>query len=129
MLPGEPNRMKQYVDRPPFLRAAIASVLIGAGVLSGCASATIDDAVPTAASSGLAGGPKDTGTFPNLNVKPQVATQQFTPQEQAAQTQALQSAEAAQAAQSTATTTDPAVLRKLAQTHAEDALKKIEAQQ
>ncbi len=123
MLPGEPNRMKQYLDRLPFLQAAIVSVTIGAGMLSGCASATIDDAVP------MAEGPKDTGTYPNLNVKPQSAAQQFTTAEQTSETQALQSAQAAQAAQAAATTTDPAVLRKLAQTHADDALKKIEAQQ
>lgn len=126
------------------MRPAIASVLIGAGVLSGCASATIDDAVPTAASPQAApvqgvsepvetalssGGPKDTGTYPNLNIKPQAAHEQITPEQKSAEIQGLQSAQAAQAARGTGgETTDPELLRKLAATHAEDALKQIEGQ-
>ena len=130
--------MKQRLGRPFFLRSAIAPALIGIGLLSGCASATIDDAVPTAASQNVSepvetalssGGPKNTGTFPNLNIPRQAANEQITPEQKASETAALQAAQTKQAANSTASTTDPEELRKLAATHAEDALKAIEAQQ
>ena len=85
-----------------------------------------NNAVPTAAN-----GPRNTGTFPNLNIKPEVATAQISPEEKQAQIQALQAAQQQQAATGSAGTgtTDPVLLRKLAATHADDALKAIEAQE
>ena len=65
--------------------------------LAGCASATMDDAVPTAAD-----GPKNSGTFPNLNIKPQVATEQITPEEKQAQVAAMTAAQQEQAAKAAA---------------------------
>jgi hypothetical protein len=131
--------MKQRLDRLPFFPSTLVAALIAAGVLSGCASATIEDAVPTAAApqadasapveTALSGGPKDTGTFPNLNIPRQAANQQLTPEQTTAEIEALKAAQAQQAAKEAgSSSTDPAVLRKLAETHAQDALKSIEAQ-
>jgi hypothetical protein len=134
--------MKQRLDRLPFFPSALVAALIAAGVLSGCASATIEEAVPTAAApavpaeqastpveTALSGGPKDTGTYPNLNIPRQAANQQLTPEQTTAEIEALKAAQAQQAAKEAgSSSTDPAVLRKLAETHADDALKSIEAQ-
>jgi hypothetical protein len=103
-------------------------------------------AVPPAAGTGLdapletvaapeapagTGGARNTGTFPNLNVKPQAANVQISNPEKQAEVQALRAEQ--QAHESTIATagkgtTDPALLRKLAAQHAEEALKKIEGQ-
>lgn len=145
--------MKQCLDWPVFVRGGLVAALVATGALSGCATATIDEAVPTAAGPQAAPasaqgvpatdtvpsavataeaassvGPKDTGTYPNLNVPRQSANAQFTPEQRAAEAEALQAAHTAQAAQATSTTTDPAILRKLAETHADEALKKIEGE-
>jgi hypothetical protein len=74
-------------------------------------------------------GPKNTGTFPNLNIKPGVAAAQITDEEKAAELQALQAAQAehnATLATAGKGIENPALLRKLAAEHAKDALKKIE---
>jgi hypothetical protein len=109
--------------------------------LAGCASATIDEAVPsaelrpapaeaTAQPAAQADAPRKTGTFPNLNIKPQVASEQISSEEKQAQVDALTSAQKQQAAAAAASTgtTDPVLLRKLAAEHAAAALKEIEAQ-
>ena len=123
---------------------------------SGCASTSIEDAAPTASASTLpenaprpagaqrgtasatdaavaieAEGPKDTGTFPNLNIPPKVAADQITDDQKTAQTTDLRATQ--QGAATTAAglgqgMTDPALLRKIAAQHAADALKKIKAQ-
>jgi hypothetical protein len=120
--------MKQRLDRALSLRSGVVPAVVGLALMSaalaGCASATIDDAVPTAAD-----GPRNSGTFPNLNVQPQVATEQISPEEKQAQIEAMQSAQQQQVAAGSAgtATTNPVLLRKLAATHANDALKTIEA--
>lgn len=124
---------------------------------SGCASTSIEDAAPTASASTLpenaprpagaqrgtasatdastaaseAEGPKDTGTFPNLNIPPKVAADQITDDQKAAQTTDLRATQ--QGAATTAASlgqgmTDPALLRKIAAEHEAEALKKIKAQ-
>lgn len=94
--------------------------------LGGCGGGnTIDNAVP------VAQGARDTGSFPNLNIKPEVAAQQFTDAERTAKLSELQS-EKAQAVASPGATTeaaDNAELGKLAATHAGDTLKEIEGGQ
>jgi hypothetical protein len=121
---------------------------------AGCASTSIEDTVPTASASAATlpesaprpagaqrgtasaaaaepAGPKDTGTFPNLNIPPQVAADQITDDEKTAETTDLRATQ-----QGTATTaaglgqgmTNPTLLRKIAAQHAADALKKIDAQ-
>jgi hypothetical protein len=145
--------MKQRLDRVLSLRFGVARAAIGLALMSvvpaGCASATIENAVPATSSNTLmpapaeatahaatvaetapANAPSDTGTFPNLNIKPQVATDQISPEEKQAQIEAMTAAQKQQAAVTAAgsKTTDPVLLRKLAATHAKDALKEIEAQ-
>jgi hypothetical protein len=74
-------------------------------------------------------GPKNTGTFPNLNVKPATANTQITEEEKAAELQALRGVQAEHNATLATAGKDlenPVLLRKLAAKHAKDALKKIE---
>jgi hypothetical protein len=155
--------MKQRLDRVLSLRSGVARAAICLALMSaplaGCASATIDDAVPTASGTALmpppaettahaataapaiadasavaeaapGDAPLDTGTFPNLNIKPQVANEQISPEEKQAQIESLTAAQKSHAATAAAgsKTTDPVLLRKLAATHAQDALKAIEAE-
>jgi hypothetical protein len=130
MLRRRGNRMKQRLGRVLSLRSGIVRAAAGLALMSaalaGCASATIDNAVPT-----VADAPRDTGTFPNLNIKPQVATDQISPEEKQAQIDALTTAKQQQAATGAAgkATTNPILLRKLAATHANDTLKEIAAQE
>jgi hypothetical protein len=129
MLRRDGNRMKQRLGRVLSSRFGVVPAAVGLALMSatlaGCASATIDDAVPAAAD-----GPRNSGTFPNLNIKPQVATEQITPEEKQAQVASMTAAQQEQAAKASAPkdTTDPMLLRKIAATHANDALKEIEAQ-
>ena len=62
-----------------FCRIAAAMVLLATGgallATGGCTSSNMEGATPAAAG---VDGPKDTGSYPNLNIKPQVAAQQFT---------------------------------------------------
>jgi hypothetical protein len=116
---------------------------------SGCASTSIEDAVPTASATADAtaaqqgtastpsqaaaaeAGPKDTGSFPNLNILPQVANDQITDDQKTAQTtdlRATQQGAAASAATLGQGMADPAQLRKIAAEHAAAALKKIDEQ-
>jgi hypothetical protein len=148
--------MTQRLDRLPFLIPGAFIAMIGFVALVGCASTNIEDAVPTASTDtvaepsaqagtssagggtataeapaeiGLAGGPKNTGNYPNLNIKPQSANEQITLDEKAADTAALRAAQQTQTAKGAGTTTtNPALLRKLAATHTTDALKQIEGQ-
>jgi hypothetical protein len=73
-------------------------------------------------------GPKDTGTFPNLNIPPQVAAQQFTDAEKNAKLAQLQADKRAQAGKGGAVkATNPAALTALAKNHGDKTLKQIEA--
>ena len=85
----------------------------------------------TAPVSGISTGePKNTGTFPNLNVAPEAATTQISPEEKQAHIEELLTAQQGQAATTAPakTPTNPVLLRKLAATHAEDALAEIESE-
>jgi len=109
------NRSQCQV-RVPVLRAA---TLIGALlVLSACASPR-----PSTTTGAI-----DTGTFPNLNVPPQTAAAQITPDEKAALLGELGAARNAQAAAASGATStaNPALLKKLAARHGQDALEEIE---
>jgi hypothetical protein len=137
--------MTQRLDRLSFSRSA-AVAMIGFGMLSaalaGCASTTMGNVVPTPKASGqvgtassqsaaanpaLSGAPRNTGTYPNLNIPPKAAADQISPDEKTADTAALQAAQQAKAALAAGEApTDPALLRKLAETHSADALKEIE---
>ena len=99
-------------------------VVVLTAALGGCAGSTIDGAVPTA------GGPVNTGQFPNLNIPAQAAAPQFTPEEREAGLAELQAAQQRQSG-GPGTGVAPAEvqrLKKLAQGHADEALKEIEGQ-
>lgn len=113
--------------------------------LAGCATATIEDAVPAgalpqAAAAGAVEAAAQTapaeeraptaGTYPNLNVAPAAAAAQITPQQRASETAGLR-AKRAQLAQETGgakATGDAQELRRLASTHADKVLKEIEGE-
>jgi hypothetical protein len=83
----------------------------------------MDGSTPVA---GVAG-PKDTATFPNLNIPPKVAAQQFTDAERNAKLAQLKADQRAQAAKSGGPTpASPAVLTALAKKHGGETLKQIE---
>ncbi|MEO9339023.1 hypothetical protein ABFT80_16525 [Mesorhizobium sp. SB112] len=75
-------------------------------------------------------GARKTGTFPNLNIKPEVAAQQITPSEKTTKFAELKSAQTRQTGSAGAGVppSDAAKLKKLADTHAADTLKQIEAE-
>lgn len=68
----------------------------------------------------------DTGTYPNLNIKPGVANQQLTAQEMAAAKAELSGAAAANANRDASVPNDEAYLKRLAAQHEKEALRKIE---
>ncbi|WP_189476185.1 hypothetical protein [Mesorhizobium sp. M2A.F.Ca.ET.043.05.1.1] len=101
--------------------AALVGVLLPAG---GCTSTGTNNAAPTAVTEG----PKDTGSYPNLNIPPQVAAKQFTKEETAANLARLKAEQQAQAAKggSVKAPANSAALKTLAKTHGGDTLKQIE---
>lgn len=103
------------------LMAGLAGMLLPAG---GCTSTTPTNATPV----GLTEGPKDTGSYPNLNIPPKVAAKQFTKEETAAQLAQLKAEEQAQAAKGgrVQAPSSPTALNTLARTHGSDTLKQIE---
>ena len=62
-----------------FCRIAVAVACLAPGLLAagGCTSANTGNGMNT----GLTQGPQDTGSYPNLNIPPQVAAKQLTPEE------------------------------------------------
>ncbi|WP_256750690.1 hypothetical protein [Mesorhizobium sp. Mes31] len=101
-----------------FLRTGAAIILLGT---AGCSSTN----GPEPVAAGM--GPKDTGTFPNLNIKPQVAAPQFTEAERNAKLAQLKADENAQGAKGGGPkVTDQAALKDLAKKHGGETLKQIE---
>ncbi|MFC3323535.1 hypothetical protein [Mesorhizobium cantuariense] len=102
-----------------FCRIGAAIVLMG---IAGCSSTN----GPTPVAAGM--GPKDTGTFPNLNIKPQVAAPQFTEAEKNAKLAQLKADENSQAAKGGGPkVANQAALTDLAKRHGDETLKQIEA--
>jgi hypothetical protein len=100
------------------LRTGAAIILLG---IAGCSSTN----GPEPVAAGM--GPKDTGTFPNLNIKPQVAAPQFTEAERNAKLAQLKADENAQGAKGGGPkVTDQAALKDLAKKHGGETLKQIE---
>ncbi|MEO5324166.1 hypothetical protein PV773_12675 [Mesorhizobium sp. CC13] len=89
---------------------------------SGCASTSTANG--TAAQTGGRGA-QDTGTYPNLNIAPQVAAPQFTDDQKAAKMAALQAARRRQGGAGGASS-DSAAMTTLARKHGADTLKAIE---
>ena len=119
------NNMTYRVGNGFFSGTGFGCVAIAlAGLaLAGCGGgSTIEDAVP------VAQGARDTGSYPNLNIKPEVAAEQFTDAEKNAKLSELK-ADRDQAVASTsggAAKNDAAALGNLAKNHASDTLKQIE---
>ncbi|MER9234262.1 hypothetical protein NKI56_19560 [Mesorhizobium sp. M0622] len=91
--------------------------------MAGCTSSNIEGAAPAA---GFAGA-KDTGSYPNLNIPPQVAAEQFTDEEKNAKLAQLKAEEQGQAAKGgVVKVADQAALDQLAKKHGAEALKQIE---
>jgi hypothetical protein len=107
-------------------RLLAAAVLGGAMFASGCMSSE-PDGMPVAGQEGAI----DTGTYPNLNVPPQTAAEPLSADEAASLKSRVDGARARQAARNkgTVASNDAAVLRKVAATHGDDTLKKIESAQ
>jgi hypothetical protein len=104
-----------------FCRIGAAVVLLA---IAGCSSTNIEGTTPVAATDG----PKNTGTYPNLNIPPQAAAEQFTEAEKSAKLAQLKAAEQAQGSKGGAVkVSNPAALNTLAKKHAAEALKQIEA--
>lgn len=84
----------------------------------------------SAAGGEVQGNGRNTGTFPNLNVPPAVATEQMTPAEKQARLAELNAQRSQQAAAgaSARPTANPADVKKVAETHADEALKAIEGE-
>jgi|GEM_PF-1067347 len=103
------------------LMAGLVGMLLPAG---GCTSTNANNAAPTA----LTEGPKDTGSYPNLNIPPPVAAKQFTKEETAANLAQLKAEEQAQIAKGgkVKAPANAAALSTLAKTHGNDTLKQIE---
>ncbi|QKC71351.1 MULTISPECIES: hypothetical protein [Mesorhizobium] len=103
-----------------FCRIGVAIVLVG---IAGCSSTNTSGPVPMAENAG----PKDTGTFPNLNIPPQVANKQFTEAERNAKLAELKADKSGQGAKrGGGSVTDQAALTDLAKKHGPQTLKQIE---
>lgn len=109
------------------LAVAVAAALT---VLSGCAGSPSGDVQPSAtyAPGGNVVGPRDTGSYPNLNIRPGQAAPQFTDGEAKAKLAALEAErEAARnPGRAARAKNDSAALRKLAASHGKDTLREIE---
>ncbi|WP_292300520.1 hypothetical protein [Mesorhizobium sp.] len=107
-------------------RIAVAAAVLCAPLLAGgcTTSNTSNSLAPTA----LTEGPKDTGSYPNLNIRPQVAAKQLSKEETAARLGELKAEQQAQLAKggSAKPAPDTAALSTLARTHGDDTLKQIE---
>ncbi|MGE0499700.1 MAG: hypothetical protein AB7I79_10620 [Rhizobiaceae bacterium] len=137
------------------LRRTLTTICVIAAIgLSACTTASIDDVAPVAAdfppapaapasdtreeavepvlrANALAplGEPANTGTYPNLNIQPDAAATQIDAVEKASGISKLKATQSQTTARTAGlrATSDEARLRKLGQTHADDALKAIES--
>lgn len=100
-------------------RFAAAATLAGATALTACVS----DPVPTVA------GARDTDTFPNLNIVPRGETEQFTASDRQAKVAELSAIRARTQGQARGgpNAAETQRLRRVGATHADEALREIEA--
>ncbi|WP_292569940.1 hypothetical protein [Mesorhizobium sp.] len=114
-----------FLGAGSICRIAVAAAVLCAPLLAGgCTSTGANSSAPTA----LAEGPKDTGSYPNLNIRPQVAAKQLSKEETAAKLGELKADEQAQLAKGGGAkpAANTAALNTLARTHGDDTLKQIE---
>ena len=116
--------MTYRADRDVFVRIRLAALMaLGCAALatSGCASSTPETA-PVA-------GAANTDTYPNLNIAPQAAGEQFTTEERDAKLAALQAAQQRQSPGATGETAEARRKRlELIGDEQSDTLKVIESQ-
>ena len=102
-------------------------------LLGGCASDINEGVGPANTAPSLSGSqPQDTGTYPNLNIRPQAAALQITPEQRAAAGASLTSAShraQAGAAGGTMSAEEQARLKKLAEDKGAGVLAEIEGKQ
>lgn len=117
--------------------AAFACVVLAGLVPAGCATATMEDAVPAgaleqaAASEAEAPAPQaGAGTYPDLNATPAAAAPQISAEQKATETADLRArrAQLAQEGGQSGISDDADALRRLASRHAEETLKEIEGE-
>lgn len=113
-----------FLGAGSICRIAVAAVALCAPLLAGGCETSNNNSAPTA----LTEGPKDTGSYPNLNIPPQVAAKQLSKEETAAKLGELKADEQAQLAKGGGVkpAANPAALNTLARTHGDDTLKQIE---
>ncbi|MBZ9738391.1 MULTISPECIES: hypothetical protein [unclassified Mesorhizobium] len=103
-----------------FCRIGTAIMFVA---IAACSSTNTSGPVPMASDAG----PKDTGTFPNLNIPPKVAAKQFTEAEKNAKLAQLKADENGQGAKGGGpAVTNQAALTDLAKKHGPQTLKQIE---
>lgn len=107
------TKLRKYRVRTAFLMLAIGSSLSACGTPPNAPSTT---------------GAVDTGTYPNLNIKPGVANSQLTPAQTAAKAAELRAAQKGNSTQASPPPDDILLLRKIGQSHAKEALQEIEGQ-
>lgn len=108
--------------------AAVLLALLLPGLAACAGGGTIEDAVPSAALGAPAGGPRNTGEYPNLNIPQKGETSQFSKEDVRALTGELNAEKARAASERTAVSTDSGSIRQIGRTHAGEALKDIEAE-
>ena len=114
-----------FPDAGSICRLTAASALLCALLAAGgCTSTSTNSSAPTA----MTEGPKDTGSYPNLNIPPKAAAKQLTKEETAASLAQLKAEQQAQLSKGggTAKPANQSALTTLAKTHGDDTLKQIE---
>jgi len=112
-----------FVGARSMCRMAVAALMLALLSAGGCTS---DNAAGPAVTA-TAAGAKDTGSYPNLNIAPQVAAKQLTKEETAAKLGELKADQQAQGAKGGGVKpANQAALNTLARTHGDDTLKQIE---
>jgi hypothetical protein len=109
----------------PFCRMAIVVALLAP---AGCAGGDAAGRGPQTSSAAVGlQGPKDTGTYPNLNIPPKSAAPQLTADQTRAKLAELKADQSGQSSPGAAPSpSDASTLSTLARTHAGDTLKSIE---
>lgn len=113
-----------FVGAGSICRIALAAAALGALLSAGgCASSNTAGPAPVATTQG----PKDTGSYPNLNIAPPVAAKQLTKDETAAKLAQLKADQQGQRAKGgNVKPANQAALNSLAKTHGDETLKQIE---
>ncbi|ODT56450.1 MAG: hypothetical protein ABS59_01015 [Methylobacterium sp. SCN 67-24] len=118
--------MTYRVGRHVFLgvRASVALLLVATPLVAGGCSSTSSSQAAAVPAGGR--GAQDTGTYPNLNIAPQVAAPQFTEEQKASKLAQLHTAQKRQGGPGSAAAASESDMTTLARQHGADTLKAIE---